>query len=446
MTPSIRARANRSGRVGIIVVATAILLIFGLAGCGSSDSTTELPTELASPGTDIPETSIKLALTPLGDTTIPVIGVEKGYYDDVGITIEPPPYGAKLDLLASVAPLLNKQVQVGSAFPPTVLGQLDTVKNIKAFALSDVFTGYALLAPEGQFQTVDELQQQGDSFTEAAGKVVDQVQGKRLLLADGDPSAQLFYRVLFDLSNVTADDAETTYLRNPEITKAAFAGRADFVAPSSGVDIQTLLDNGWESLISVQQMFDNLDDKRILQLVGHSGYLTTDEYLASDYDTLLRFTSVMYRIIDDLQKDPEGTVAVYRDFVNSYTGTDLSVKALAGLYQSSYKLANFEEAAAYYEPGDSVFNVDNAYNAQLAMLKKQGVLKQTHTAGDLFVAGQLWEDLRRYKEESDRLFDTVGKGNEDIVAQAREFYDARDYLDSYRFLASLSAKSGSGGS
>lgn len=432
-------KINRSGGTGVLALAFAILALVVLAGCGSSsDETVELPTGLATPGTDVPEVAVKLALTPLGDTTIPVIGVEKGYYQDVGITIEPEPYGAKLDLLGSVAPLLNKQVEVGSAFPPTVLGQLDTVKNIKAFALSDVFTGYALLAPEGQFKSVDDLMQDGASFDAAAGEVVDQVSGRSLLLADGDPSAQLFYKVLFDLSDVTAEDADTTYLKNPEITKAALAGRADFAAPSSGVDIQTLLDNGWESLISIDQMFENLDDERVLQLVGHSGYLTTDEYLSSNYETLLRFTSVMYRIIDDLQKNPEETVALYRDFVNSYTGTDLSDKGLADLYKSSYKLANFEEARVYYEPNDSVLNVDNAYNAQLATLKEDGVLKESHTAGDLFVAGQVWKDLNRYKQESDKLFDSVGDKDKDIVARAQEFYDARDYLDSYRLLASLS--------
>ena len=47
------------------------------------------------PGTDIPAATIKFGMRPYADNTFYIIGMKKGWYNEVGITFEPAPYGSR---------------------------------------------------------------------------------------------------------------------------------------------------------------------------------------------------------------------------------------------------------------------------------------------------------------------------------------------------------------
>ncbi len=47
------------------------------------------------PGTDIPKAVIKFGMRPYADNTFYYIGMKKGWFDDVGISFDPAPYGLK---------------------------------------------------------------------------------------------------------------------------------------------------------------------------------------------------------------------------------------------------------------------------------------------------------------------------------------------------------------
>lgn len=409
-----------------------------LAACGE-EASQELPAGLAEPGSSIPKAMVKMGMAPNGDELIPVIGIERGYYADAGITITPTPYGAKVDLLSALTPLLNNQIQVGSAYPPTVLPQLDSVRNIRAFALSDIFYGYRILAPEGRYKTVAEVMEEGQPFSDAVRTVMEQMRGERFLR--NEATSPTFFNIVYELGGITDDDFDLVLLDNPGVVRAALAGRADFAAPTGAVDILQLQTEGWEPIIEVRQLLENVPDKSLPLRANNSGFLADNAYIRDNYETVLRLTSVMYRIIDDLKREPEETVAVFRDYVNSYTGNDLSRDELAALFGTMYSMRDFDEAGAFYAEQGSDFYLPPAYNAQMADLREGGVLRNDHEFSDLVVADRVWKDLNRYRDEAQRRLDEVSSNNPSAARRAQELMDARNYLDAYRFVAAAAEES-----
>src|SRR5690349_3432044 len=77
------------------------IVMFGdlLAACGGnsdSSSSTGSASKTAGSldvkaGTDIPKATVRYGLLPYGDNSMPVIGMQEGWFEDVGITVQPQP-------------------------------------------------------------------------------------------------------------------------------------------------------------------------------------------------------------------------------------------------------------------------------------------------------------------------------------------------------------------
>jgi ABC-type nitrate/sulfonate/bicarbonate transport system substrate-binding protein len=94
-------------------VALTALLIGGSAAAETTDRFTSAPPE---PGTDIPASAIKFGMRPYADNTFYVIGMKKGWFQDVGITFDPSPYGLKANDSNVTTLLLNGQLDIISEF------------------------------------------------------------------------------------------------------------------------------------------------------------------------------------------------------------------------------------------------------------------------------------------------------------------------------------------
>jgi ABC-type nitrate/sulfonate/bicarbonate transport system substrate-binding protein len=424
---------------------TAIPALAMLMACSPDDgddtSQAEAPKQdrtLASAGDTIPEVTLKAGFSPYGDELLAVAGIKRGYFDDVGIHINPEPNGAKTDLIASLTPLLNDQIELGSGYLPAVAPQLDNVQNVKTFAVSDVFYGYRLLAPKGKYKTVAELMDGGASYKEAVTQVLDQVKDQKVILRQGVPPT--FYELITQTAGGSMQDWNVTYLSNPDIVRAAQSGQADFVSPTGAVELVRLLQDGWESLVALPEVIENMPaDKTISLRSTFSGYLTTQEYADENWDTLLRFTSVMYRLIDDMQADTEAVAADYVDYLNAYTGSSLTATELAKTFDGLYSLRNFDEATEFYDDSSAPFNLAEVAGAQLAELAGNGVIEDGHSIDQLSIAGEIYHALVEYRKAADDALAKAPDGELKQRAQAQ--YDARNYLDAYRLAAAAGEQS-----
>jgi ABC-type nitrate/sulfonate/bicarbonate transport system substrate-binding protein len=411
-----------------------------LAACGqkTESAATNVPTGLATAGSTIPASQLSWAMAPFPDETVAVIAMRRGYFDDVGIKIKPTSTGAKLDLTESLAPLLSKQVDVGSGVIEVFASQLDNTQAARVFLLLDTFEGFALYAPPGSsIKTVDEFVAQGQSFDQALKSAMGQLKGKRVALAT-DPGARLFYNLLFSVGGISAKDFQRRDLSNPNIVAAALAGKTDIAAPSGGVEVIKLESEGFKLIVNQRQFTEQSNDRRRLQLISHSTYVTRADVLENEYETILRAGSAVFRVLDDLRKDHPAAAGDQLPFLNSYTGTKLTEPQLAKIHKTIARLRTFDEMGDLLTGATNPNNIYLNVQAQIDQLRKDKVLKNPHTVGEVDASRRVWEDLKRYRAESDRLFRALGGTRPDVVAKARKHYDARNYLDSYRFLAAAS--------
>jgi len=327
-------------------------------------------------------------------------------------------------------------VDVGSGVIEVFMSQLDNVQNVQSFMVLDTYLGYGFFAPpESDAVSLEELMQDGASFEDAMKRVTEQMVGKSVAAAT-DPAARLFYDICFDLGGYDFKEVDRVDLENPRIVSLALAGQVDFAGPSGGTEFVKLDKAGFKKVVDAKQLIENTDDARALQLVTHSTYATRSDLLSKDYETFLRATSVIYRVIDDFERDPRGTAADLLPYLNAYTGTDLTPAELEGAFNQVAEARNFEDAAEFFV-GDSPYNVDRVCEAQMEELRKQNVLKEDHEVEEVNGAKRIWEDLRRYRDAAEPLFDEVKGKDPELERQARDQFDARNYLDAYRFLASL---------
>ncbi|GAA3639010.1 hypothetical protein GCM10022223_67550 [Kineosporia mesophila] len=415
-----------------------------LAACAQAPSTTGSAatftpsSDLATPGSTVPQVSVKAAFPPWGDELLGVAGIDDGYYKAVGITITPEPYGAQQDLLMNLTPLINGQVELGGGYLPSIANQIDNVQNVVGFAVSDVSYVYRIVAPTGRYKTVAQEMTAGATFADALTTVMAQLKGQKLICVEG--GSPLFRNTVAKAAGLDLEkDVDIEFLANPDLVKAGFAGKADFLSPSSAGFVVQLQQKGWEPLVDLRQVIDNLPSDDTLPLrFTYSGLVTTTDYAQDNFETLLRFTSVIYRLIDEMEADPEATAAKFVDYLNSYTGTDLTAKELAGSFDDIYSLRTFDRATEFYTDQSDPFFYESVATANLAVLGEQGVIEKGHTPDELSIAGQVYAALARYRQEADKAL--AAAPDSDLKQQAQNHYDARNYLDAYRFAATAAGR------
>lgn len=426
-----------------LAAALATVLATGsLAACGQEEETEALAPELdqiAQAGTDIPEVDLNWGMAPFPDESLPVVAMQQGFFEDVGITIGPTPTGAKLDCTGSLAPLLTDKVQVCSAALEALLAQLDNTQEVQSFVTIDTVVGLGIfIPPESDAQSVQDFIDEGDSFDEAIKKAMDQLRGKRVALAT-DPAARLLYNIAFSLGEISPDEFQRSDLDNPNIVNLALAGKTDFPAPSGGAEVVRLLQEGFRPLVTQEEIQQLSDDPRRFETAIHGSFITTDSYYADEYATVLRAASVVYRTLELARDDFSQVSEDLLPFINAYAGQSLSEAELEDELTNFAKLRTFDEIAEFYSGPETPANLNATIEAQIEALRRDDVLQQEHTPDEIQGSEQVYNDLIQLKAQADELFDEVGDGGEnaDIVEAAREQYDNFNYLDAVRFLRSI---------
>ncbi len=411
--------------------AGALVLALALTSCGGGDAVEETAPEELQPeeGTEIPEVTVVAGWSPIGDGLIPVIGERLGYFEDAGITFTEED-GLQTDLFESLTPLLNNQIEIGATYMPLLTHQFDTVHDeVTPFMMPTVSHALKILAPEGEYDTVSDLMDEGMSFEEAAAEAAEQIRGEEMLLFTGiEPE---FYELAFSHADMTLSDVETTYMDDPTMVTAAQAGEADFVSPNGAVQVSQLQQSGWEVVIDIADVIEYMPEEAMSLSNTMTGFVTTFDYAEENWNTLLRFTSVMFRIVDHMEEDVEGATEVFVDYVNSYTGSDMSAEEAARLFTDGlYFLQDFDEYADVVLNEDTAKNYYQGTDAQVERLQAQGVLQDDHDTAEISIADRIYQDLVEYRDQAEELIETAPEG--ELKEQAETFYEQFNYLDAYR--------------
>lgn len=429
----------------------ALSLMGAVAGCGGDDeessesaatSTTAASGELSfepSPGTDIPKVDVKFAMWPYGDTTIAVPGIENGWFEEVGISL---PNGKETRTIEQVQQqLINNQLDIGSGFVPNTIQQYATAPQLKMIHLQNSYIGnYVWSNPKNGDQTFEDVKA-GKEFEAAATEVLQQMKGKKVALSDTGANRE-FFNTLLKMSGLTTKDfAKFDVVGDQKIVQLAKAGSIDYAFPAGAAESVEVQGTGFTSIFSFNEMIDGLPkgDERVMNGVGHAGIQASEEYIEENRETVLRFMGVFYRIIDELQNNPQEILKVSLPTLSTATGTDLNIDQAVALFEDFYGTLNFEQSADIMLNPDYNLYYEMVYSSQIKAAKEGGVLpKDTEaTPDDLIVMKSLYNDLVALKAQYDEIKESENPTGE-LADQAAEFYETYNYLDAYRLIKAAS--------
>ncbi len=425
---------------GLIAVASALLA----GSAAAEDKGIGFSIDKASPGTDIPKVDVSLGMRPFANDLVFVAGIKLGYYGDVGITITPPPYGRKVLIDQATPLLINKQIELEAHYPPDLIAAMDSVKNVRFIALTDLFQGFAVLAaPDSGAKTVNDFMKGGMSFEDAMKATMAQLKGQKFVTAPNIDN-RIFLDTAFKLGGIDmANDTQLVITEDPNALQLASSGEVKFLSPTGAPFTAQLRGDGWLPLVTPLDILTHMPagpGSPTAALVGTPGVAGDADWIRQNPETVLRFLSVMFRITRDELANPDLVLGAMLDYVNAFAGTSLDVAGLKVTINSLSPLSDFDFQKNYCDNKDSALYYRTAFDAAIKFNIDKGVLPAgEYDADDLIWACDAYHDLVALKNASDELMTKLGgmtlsADKQALVDKAKAQYDNLNYLDSYRML------------
>ncbi|MGH7037779.1 MAG: hypothetical protein ACREFQ_04760 [Stellaceae bacterium] len=443
---SIGAGAPHKGWRRIALLVIPMILGLGMAGQPAAAAGVPLDKYVPAPpepGTAIPTATIKFGMRPYADNTFYVIGMKKGWFKEVGISFSPSPYGLQANDTDVTTLLLNGQLDIISEFCPLMLPTYKSAKTLKCLAFTDNFLGNAILAnPKLHLKSFKDYIKEGKNFQQALHAAMAPLDGKTLVGAP-ELSDRPFEEEVEKLAKVhwnlqVLDDSKSLVL--------AKAGREDFVNPEGAPIVYTLRQAGWTDLIDVGDLYKygpSGPNSPIESLVGIVGVGANGTYANTHQNTVLRFLSVVWRIIDEVKADPS-LYDLQAPYLNSFAGTSLNGKGVQNTIEVLDPLSPFDYDKIYYDEPNNVLYYRNVYNAWIDNFEKHGIVPKGTVTSDYFVWGAvIWHQMVDYRNKTDAMIKKLEKKHvtgdkEVLLAKAKQFYGWYDYLDAYRLALAAS--------
>ncbi len=391
------------------------------------------------PGVAIPATSVTFGIRPYADNAFQVVGIKAGYFKDVGISIRGGSLALEMTANNGIPLMLNRQVDLGAMFGPTLVPTLKTQKKLKMVMFTDSYYGDVLLAnPKLRLKSVEDYMKSGMNFKQALRKAVEPVVKANLLgtgpLVDTRP--------FIDLTFNTAGFKQPKFLiaDSPKIVVLAQSGRLDFAVPDGAPQALQLMREGWTVLLNDKTLIDNMTGgpgSPVETVVGQVGVAGSADYVNANQNTTLRFVSAVFRTIDAIMKNPkalEPTAA----YIAKFSGAKLNAKQLYDVFRILDPFVPYaQQPRTYFTDRRSAENYLNSYGALLSLYANEKILPKGLKPDDVIWARQVYDTLRWYQVRTDQRLATLAKKKlssegSRLVALSKKYYKWYDFLDAYR--------------
>lgn len=433
-------KANVHSRVAIAalaVIATALM-----SGCSSGT-----PDLAATDADGIPEVQVRFANEPYFDHSQSIIGTEKGYVKDVGITLDPSPSGATVNSSDLVSIFASESYDVVSASAQLLLPAAKTLPPFKIFSIADIFQGYAVMAqPDAGYSSVEEFEAQGQDPSEAIASAIKQLEGKRFVYP-ADAVIKGFIDQALSAADLTVGDVQSMVTDESQTVQAMEAGNADFQV--GGVPSHLSLESaGFKSILTsgdLAKMAKPSADSAELTAVFHDGWVATDKWLDANHDTALRLASVSLRINQMINDSPDEALAIHTPFLNSIAGTDFDVETGKAAYETLNPFLTFEDLDSTFNDSSNPLNEQYVLGAAIKQVEADGVFDEGEYAVSNFtVAGKIYGELQKLKGQAESDIATVEAaiaagevddeaGAQSAIDKAKQYNGYFDFLDGARF-------------
>lgn len=431
-------RATKGAAVAALLAASLLPM-----HVDASRSSAGFPGSSPEPGFAIPRASMSFGMRPYANDAIYIIGMKLGWYNQVGITINPP-FGRKTQPNQAIPLLINHQLDAVALYPPDVIASQDTVKTARFIALSDLFQGFAILAaPATHAKTVGYFLKRGLSFRQAMTRAMGQLRNQKFATAPVVDN-RAFLGLAFSLGGMTMSQ-NTQLIVTPDANALQLAknGGVHFLSPTGAPFTAQLEEAGWIPVVTPLDILRHIPGgvkSKSETLVGLPGVAADAGWASRNANTVLRFVSVMFRIIDLEHRSPNKALSRELSYINAFAGTNLNIRGLRITIDELDPLLSWKDQRAICNDKTSPLYYKTWYQATV----NSDVASKALPAGNYPVDNLIWScgvynALGRYKNASDRLLAALH--SKKLSGRARTFlkrgqqmYAAFDFLDAYRFL------------
>jgi ABC-type nitrate/sulfonate/bicarbonate transport system substrate-binding protein len=400
---------------------------------------------------EIPSVDLKWGNGPFLDHSESVIGVENGWFRDVGITLVPEPYGIVVPSSDRAAILGAGTASVISAGAYAALPINASLPGVVAFTLKDTFLGFALIAqPDADVTTYDEFIEAGDSVEDAVRKAAQQIEGMRWAYP-GNAFTKQFIDMVLSRAGLTEDDITLTPTDDPKTVNLMLSGQSDFSTTGAPSRIE-LQNKGFKVVLPFDPLFGLAEpspDSIELRAVLHAGWTTTLEFAEGDWDTILRMFSVQYRITREIRQNPEDALAIHIPFLNSIAGRAITVEDGLVIYNEIDPFIMFEELDPYMNDPSSPLYYGNTIGSKLkGYIESELFAEGDIEPEDVTLVPRIYAEMLDLKDQAEAsmadaviaINDARAAGGDitraqEVLATARVHHGNYNYLDSSRLAA-----------
>ncbi len=424
------------------------ILAVGLASLGGLETVSAQEPSVPT----IPKVSVRHALASFLDHTDAIIGIRKGWFEEVGIEIAPKPHGRVLASGERAANLIAGTIDTVSTGVYNLMPAMGKARNLRIFVEKDVSYGYRIIAqPDRGYKTLAEFVKEGMSPEEAFKRTVAQLKGKTITYLS-EPSREQFIGLVYrrgGLAKVDIDSIKAINVDDSQTVALMVSGRADFQF-SGAPAMAELIKRGFKPILSAYDLVRTArpsPDSEELLTILKVGWGTTAEYLEKNRETILRMASVVYRIARFSKEQQDEALAINVPFLNSIAGSQMTPEFGKWAYTEFHPYYTFEEQEDWYENTQSIFYYKYEVGARIKDGERKGIFKpgdiEVETimaADDIYKelkglkakAGPLIADARGRIEQARRAGKDVTRAQE-MLTKAEHFFTNYNFLDAHRF-------------
>ena len=467
------ARIPRSGRpVSRWKVSVLVLFLLAAACGGTADETTTTADSGATTTTadsgettttesggatvtapEIPASTVRFSFYPCcADNNLYQIAVEKGWFEEVGITLDPAT-AHLYTLFDQIVPSMQRgDFDVSGMFIQGYLQTLDSfAMDIPPIWFNDIYVGYAILkAPGSEAKTTDDFVAEGMAIGEAMAAAVAQLEGAEVYTPPHGQVQPPYPDVFMSYAGLSyPDDLNLQFLEdNNIIAVATQEGRIEFAIPYAAPVVVQMLREGWEPVINTVQVLSDVGSDqaaRMTTLVGSSGLIAQRDWVENNRETALRLLSVGFRILDYLG-DPATQLdgwTIQANQINATQGLNLIPEDIGVIWDSIDPGFPWEEQGPQlWDDANAAFHVRTSLETQIGSLIENGTLTgpiENYDMDQFLLAETLYRELADLQAQADGLFSEaegaeLSASQQEVVDQAQVFYDNFNFLDAVRFL------------
>jgi|GEM_PF-648618 len=448
-----------------VLITTFVVLSTMLFACAQA-ATAPVPTEVSAPSMptaapaaatkvplqkpsipEIPKVTVKFAALPYMDTTFASVAMAQGWFQEVGITIQPK-MGDTVPFESINAVTLADQYDVASCFVPALVPVQKDAGDIRPFFLSNEAYGFAITCASS-FKTIADFEAGGLDPQKALAASIQQLKGKKLIYENA-PSDTSFLALAFKKGGISWSDFSADAPDTRQHLTLMYAGKAD--CEIDGIPQRlTLQSHGFKPIVTARDLLigaTGSPDSEELNAIGTAGWATSRQYEKNNMDTILRFAGVGYRTLDFINNQSEAALNIWVPFYNSISGTNFAMDDARLLINPLVTdFAPFERQATWFQDPTDPTYYKNWIGAQLKLAESQGTYKTGEvTPDDVIDAQNVYAALSKDKDDAKYQIDAAqakitSSSNaaldftqaKQLLDQATHFYDTRAYLDASRF-------------